>query len=74
MEVIDTWNVGGLRGTGSHDYQVADLFVPETHAVDGPQTIVSRRVYAVPLHTISPVSIASVPLGIARAALDACAR
>lgn len=70
-EVIDTWHVGGLRGTGSHDYQVRDLFVPEDHATAGTDPLVPGTLYALPWRTPFGVAIAAVPLGIARAALDA---
>jgi alkylation response protein AidB-like acyl-CoA dehydrogenase len=71
-EIIDTWHVGGLRGTGSHDYRVADVFVPASHAVAaGQEPVQPGALYALPRHTVLGLTIAAVPLGIARAALDA---
>lgn len=32
-EIVDTWRVLGLRGTGSDVYRLDGLFVPEAHAV-----------------------------------------
>ena len=33
FEIIDTWNSTGLAGSGSNDYRVKDLFVPDAHTI-----------------------------------------
>jgi alkylation response protein AidB-like acyl-CoA dehydrogenase len=73
VEVIDTWSVSGLRGTGSHDYRVADLFVPEDHTINysAPVAVQTGTLYALPVISVLAVAIAAVPLGIARSAIDA---
>ena len=72
-EILDTWHTSGLRGTGSHDWQVTDIFVPEAQSFpilrDGPPEpgSLSTRdfvAYAGP-------RVAAVALGIARDAIDA---
>ena len=72
-EVIDTWRVGGLRGTGSNDYRVANLFVPEDYTISFPAPLPAQEgtLYAMPFMSLLAVAIAAVPLGIARAAIDA---
>jgi len=70
----DVWHVVGLRGTGSDAFSVADLFVPESHAVARDEA--SERAESGPLYRLSSLSLyasgfAGVALGIARATLDA---
>lgn len=74
-EVFDNWHVGGLRGTGSNDYQVTDLFVPEERTVPliafSPPPMQPGPLYAVPMLSTFVSCIATVALGIARAAIEA---
>ena len=71
VRLLDTWHVSGLRATGSTDFEVRDLFVPEAHASgllvrDLPHT----PLYLFPQFTLLAIGIGAVALGIARAAID----
>ena len=33
VRMVDIWNTVGLRGTGSDEYVVKDLFIPEHHSL-----------------------------------------
>jgi indole-3-acetate monooxygenase len=71
--ILDTWHVLGLRGTGSHDFTLADVFVPDTHSVPmGAPPGETGRLYDQRLH-LSWIWTATAgnALGIARGALDA---
>jgi len=72
VEIIDTWHVSGLRGTGSHDFRVADAFVPEERSMGGFGDTPTQpgTLFACPLITIFGAALAAVPLGIARTAID----
>jgi indole-3-acetate monooxygenase len=71
-EILDTWHTAGLRGTGSHDWRVTDVFVPEERSFpilrDGPSEpgSLSLRDFV----AYNGARIAAVALGIARDAID----
>jgi alkylation response protein AidB-like acyl-CoA dehydrogenase len=72
--ILDSWHVTGLRGTGSNDYEVADLFVPEAYTTwrdFKPDRRESGPLYNIPLLTLYGVGFSGVALGIARACLAA---
>jgi indole-3-acetate monooxygenase len=70
-EILDTWYSTGLRGTGSHDIQVVDLFVPEGHhcsLLEAPTQ--SGALFQAGIFSVLAATIAAVALGIGRAALE----
>jgi alkylation response protein AidB-like acyl-CoA dehydrogenase len=72
VEIVDTWYSSGLRGSGSNDFAVNDLFVPESRAVDivGAPARMQRPLYLFPLFSLLSIAVASVCLGVARRAID----
>lgn len=73
VEIIDTWRVGGLRATGSHDYRISDAFVEKAFTICAvaPSPVAKGMVYAFPFRALFGVAIAATMLGIARATIDA---
>ena len=71
VEIIDTWHVGGLRGTGSHDVKVNNHFVKEAYAVDFESPVAIDNPYSrLPIGCINSAGNASIALGILKAAID----
>ena len=72
VELIDSWNVSGLCGTGSGEMQVKNLRVPKSHSVsiatDRPHA--TGALYAFPVFGLLALGVASVLMGNARAAID----
>lgn len=71
-EIVDNWDVLGLRATGSNDIVARGLHVAEEHTIspffqsarhDGPM-------WRLAFFTLVGVALVGVPLGIARRALD----
>lgn len=72
VEFLDTWHVSGLCGTGSLDYQVKDLFVPDDWVVgySRKDKVPVTPLFAFPNFTFLALGIGAVSMGIARAAID----
>jgi indole-3-acetate monooxygenase len=70
-EIIDTWTVGGLRGTGSHDVTVQDVFVPTAFGSGffDPYVLPEPR-YRMPAFSRVSPGLGAMALGIARTAIE----
>jgi alkylation response protein AidB-like acyl-CoA dehydrogenase len=73
VAVKDTWLVSGLRATGSCDFEVRNLFIPEshTHIFLASHPTQDGIVYRLPPLSAFAWTVAVVPLGIARGAMNA---
>jgi alkylation response protein AidB-like acyl-CoA dehydrogenase len=71
-ELLDTWHVRGMRGTGTHDFAVRDVFVPAEHTVlqAGAPLLENGPLYQFPRRLLFAAGDAAVSLGAARACLD----
>ncbi|MBW2243402.1 MAG: acyl-CoA dehydrogenase family protein [Deltaproteobacteria bacterium] len=71
VEILDTWYVHGMAGSGSTDFKTEGAFVPEGRwlrfGVDRPRL---KGLYQFPLLGFLGLGVCSVSLGLARRAID----
>jgi indole-3-acetate monooxygenase len=71
VEIVDNWDVMGLRGTGSHDLKVTSQFVSEDWTfIRGGEPTIDEPLYRYPTIAYAAQVLAVVNLGIARAAIE----
>lgn len=72
VNLIDNWHVSGMRGTGSWDFEADNLFLPDEFVCDfQPTPTQAGVVYRLPGISAFVWTVATVPLGIAKGAIDA---
>ena len=67
INIVDTWHVGGLKGTGSHDVKVENIFVPTKYAIDFESPVAIDNPYSrLPIGCINSAGNAAMALGLAK--------
>lgn len=68
----DTWEVNGLKGTGSGDYELKEVFVPDGRWMYFPvqKSVVDSPLYRVSFYGALAAGVSAVGLGLAKRALD----
>jgi indole-3-acetate monooxygenase len=74
-EIIDSWHTMGMRGTGSHDVSVHEIFVPDRRTwIVSPIAVDRSGPFRTPLYNAFPwlsfSCLGPVGLGIGQAAID----
>ena len=71
-EILDTWHVGGLRGTGSHDAVLKDAVVPANRSFSvGDPSLLDSPLGRTPIMATMSAGCASICLGITKSSLRA---
>ena len=71
MKIVETWDVSGLAGTGSHDIVAEKVVVPEDWTfVRGGASNLAEPMFRYPSLAFAAEVLAVVNLGIARAAIE----
>lgn len=71
VHVLGNWDTLGLRGSGSGEFEVSEVFVPASRCaslMDAPR--VTTPLYRFPVFGLLALAIAAVACGIARRAID----
>ena len=73
VELLDTWHTRGMRGTGTHHFEVRDAFVPaaRTFLVKNAPQLTGGARYKIPFGLAFAAGDGAVALGLARSCLDA---
>ncbi len=71
VEILDTWHSSGICGSGSHDVQITDLFVPAERVtrVTEQKPFASTPLFRIPTYTKLAYNKFAVAAGIARGAI-----
>lgn len=72
-EIEDVWHVMGLRGTGSDNYKVENLFVPSVYSFTRDADADRREsgpLYRFSILSLYGIAFAAIAMGVARAMLD----
>jgi len=70
-ELLDTWHVRGMRGTGTHHFTVNNVFVPAERTVlqTGAPLLETGPLYQIPRTLLFASADAAIALGVARSCL-----
>lgn len=75
VQIVENWDVIGLKGTGSNDLRVQGEFVPDEWTfIRGGEPTVDEPLYRYPAIAYAAQVLAAVNLGTGRAALDYATR